>query len=162
MKLGILELLLASQTVWGTFESQVLLRHFTIVGVYLFVFWGLSPVGGQSSLRILGTRMASSTTNGASLVYMPTGNMLTNMTYSVFSGADTTTGIAATNALYNANLLTPETTKKVLSAFAKGQKPKPGPQSSRQTSENSAGLTALTSKVSTDAHDYVVILINEF
>lgn len=43
--------------------------------------------------------------------------------------------------------LTPETTKKVLDAFAKGQKPKPGPQSGRHTSENSAGLTALTSKV---------------
>jgi len=42
--------------------------------------------------------------------------------------------------------LTPETTKKVLDAFAKGKKPKPGPQSGRHTSENSAGLTALTSK----------------
>lgn len=43
--------------------------------------------------------------------------------------------------------LTPETTKKVLEAFRKGEKPKPGPQSGRHTSENSAGLTALTSKV---------------
>ncbi|EJD52891.1 hypothetical protein AURDEDRAFT_180503 [Auricularia subglabra TFB-10046 SS5] len=42
--------------------------------------------------------------------------------------------------------LTPESTKKILDAFAAGQKPKPGPQSGRQTSENSAGLTALTSK----------------
>jgi len=42
--------------------------------------------------------------------------------------------------------LTSETTKKILDAFVKGQKPKPGPQSGRQTSENSAGLTALTSK----------------
>ena len=43
--------------------------------------------------------------------------------------------------------LTPQTTKKVLDAFKKGQKPKPGPQSGRQTSENSAGLTNLTGKV---------------
>ena len=42
--------------------------------------------------------------------------------------------------------LTPETTKKVLSAFARGEKPKAGPQSGRQTSENSAGLTNLTGK----------------
>ncbi|KZT59768.1 putative NADH-ubiquinone oxidoreductase 24 kDa subunit mitochondrial precursor [Calocera cornea HHB12733] len=42
--------------------------------------------------------------------------------------------------------LTPESTKKILDAFAKGQKPKPGPQSGRHTSENSAGLTSLTSK----------------
>ena len=43
--------------------------------------------------------------------------------------------------------LTPATTKKVLDAFAKGEKPKSGPQSGRHTSENSAGLTALTTKV---------------
>jgi len=42
--------------------------------------------------------------------------------------------------------LTPESTNKILDAFAKGEKPKPGPQSGRHTSENSAGLTALTSK----------------
>ncbi|EKM55853.1 uncharacterized protein PHACADRAFT_184607 [Phanerochaete carnosa HHB-10118-sp] len=42
--------------------------------------------------------------------------------------------------------LTSETTKKVLDAFKKGDKPKPGPQSGRHTSENSAGLTALASK----------------
>lgn len=44
--------------------------------------------------------------------------------------------------------LTPATTKAVLNAFSKGTKPKPGPQSDRHTSENSAGLTALTSKAS--------------
>ncbi len=43
--------------------------------------------------------------------------------------------------------LTPETTIKVLDALAKGEKPKPGPQSGRRTSENAAGLTSLTSKV---------------
>ncbi|OSX64789.1 hypothetical protein POSPLADRAFT_1134170 [Postia placenta MAD-698-R-SB12] len=42
--------------------------------------------------------------------------------------------------------LTSATTKKVLDAFTKGEKPKPGPQSGRHTSENSAGLTALASK----------------
>ncbi|KAI0035956.1 thioredoxin-like [2Fe-2S] ferredoxin-domain-containing protein [Vararia minispora EC-137] len=42
--------------------------------------------------------------------------------------------------------LTPETTRRLLDAFAKGERPKSGPQSGRHTSENSAGLTALTSK----------------
>jgi NADH dehydrogenase (ubiquinone) flavoprotein 2 len=42
--------------------------------------------------------------------------------------------------------LTTETTKKVLDGFKKGRKPKTGPQGGRHTSENSAGLTALTSK----------------
>jgi NADH dehydrogenase (ubiquinone) flavoprotein 2 len=50
--------------------------------------------------------------------------------------------------------LTTASTKKILDSFAKGQKPKPGPQSGRQTSENSAGLTALTSKV----RDYFCIV----
>lgn len=44
--------------------------------------------------------------------------------------------------------LTPETTLKIVDALAKGEKPKPGPQSGRMTSENAAGLTTLTSTVS--------------
>ncbi|KAI9632700.1 thioredoxin-like [2Fe-2S] ferredoxin-domain-containing protein [Dioszegia hungarica] len=40
--------------------------------------------------------------------------------------------------------LTPETTIQVLQALSKGERPKPGPQSGRRTSENSAGLTTLT------------------
>ncbi|KAJ9112770.1 NADH:ubiquinone oxidoreductase 24 [Naganishia adeliensis] len=42
--------------------------------------------------------------------------------------------------------LTPETTIKILNAFARGEKPKPGPQSGRRTSENSAGMTTLTAE----------------
>lgn len=38
--------------------------------------------------------------------------------------------------------LTPETTKALLEAMARGEKPKPGPQTGRRTSENSAGLTS--------------------
>ena len=37
--------------------------------------------------------------------------------------------------------LTPDSTIKILNALAAGEKPKPGPQSGRRTSENSAGLT---------------------
>lgn len=42
--------------------------------------------------------------------------------------------------------LTPESTAKVLEALARGEKPKVGPQSSRQGAENAAGLTTLTTK----------------
>ncbi len=41
--------------------------------------------------------------------------------------------------------LTPETTLKVLSSLARGEKPKPGPQSSRRTSENIKGMTTCVS-----------------
>jgi hypothetical protein len=43
--------------------------------------------------------------------------------------------------------LTPETTVKILKALAKGEKPRPGPQSGRQTSENSAGLTTCVGRL---------------
>lgn len=112
MQLGVLELLLASQTVWGAIESQILLRKFTVMGVHLFFLWSLSPLGGQGSLRILTTRMDATTTLGLGLVYMPTGAMLPNMTSSVFAQADTATGLAATNSLYNANLLSPDLVKR--------------------------------------------------
>jgi hypothetical protein len=112
MRLGILEHLLASQTVWGTFESQILLRNFTVVGVHLLLLWSLSPLGGQGSLRILSTRSASKTHAGESLIYMPTGAMLDNMTSSVFAQSDAATGLAATNSLYNANLLAPDSIKR--------------------------------------------------
>ncbi|KAL7410518.1 putative NADH-ubiquinone oxidoreductase 24 kDa subunit mitochondrial precursor [Mrakia frigida] len=42
--------------------------------------------------------------------------------------------------------LTPETTIKVLDAFAKGETPKAGPQTGRFQSENAAGLTTLQGK----------------
>ena len=111
-RLGVLELLLASQTVWGAIESQMLLRNFTVVGVHLFFLWSLSPLGGQGSLRLLTTRTDASTSPGLGLVYLPTGAMLTNMTSSVFAQADAATGLAATNSLYNANLLSPDVVKR--------------------------------------------------
>jgi hypothetical protein len=112
LQLGVLELLLASQTVWGAIESQMLLQRFTVVGVHLFFLWSLSPLGGQGSLRILTTRMDATTRFGLGLVYLPTGAMLTNMTSSVFAQSDAATGLAATNSLYNANLLSPDIIKR--------------------------------------------------
>jgi len=41
--------------------------------------------------------------------------------------------------------LTPETTIKILDALARGETPKPGPQSSRKTSENAQGMTTWVS-----------------
>ena len=54
--------------------------------------------------------------------------------------------------------LTPETTVKVLNALAKGERPKPGPQSGRHTSENGAGRTALTSKVSVSEYPVIPLI----
>ncbi|KAG9685692.1 hypothetical protein KCU95_g16338, partial [Aureobasidium melanogenum] len=85
MQLGVLELLLASHTVWGAIESRMLLRKFTVVGVHLFFLWSLSPLGGQGFLRIMTTRIDATTTLSLGLVYLLTGAILPNMTSSVFA-----------------------------------------------------------------------------
>jgi hypothetical protein len=46
---------MASQSVWGTVESQILMRRLTIVGANLLFLWAMSPLGGQASLRLLET-----------------------------------------------------------------------------------------------------------
>ncbi|KAF2461522.1 hypothetical protein BDY21DRAFT_314082 [Lineolata rhizophorae] len=106
-RLGTLELLMASQTVWGTFESQVLLKNFSIVGVNLLFLWALSPLGGQASLRTLeyGT---SNLVNSTSVAYMPTGGMnFTQANRGIFTSGDQATRRAAMNSLYSAALLAP-------------------------------------------------------
>lgn len=111
-QLGVLEMLLASQTVWGTFESQVLLRHFTVVGAHLFLLWCLSPLGGQASLRILETAMHSRASAGDPIVYLPTGAMNGNaLSNDILMSGDSATSLAAINALYSSNLLAPSSVK---------------------------------------------------
>lgn len=112
MKLGILELLLASQTVWGTFECQVLLRRFTVIGTHLTLLWCLSPLGGQASLRILETTTEALAEAGQPILYLPTGGMSSyGMENGVLASGDAATSLAAINALYSANLLAPLSVK---------------------------------------------------
>ena len=46
---------MGSLTIFGTVELQFLLRTFDILGIGLIALWALSPLGGQASLRLLGT-----------------------------------------------------------------------------------------------------------
>lgn len=112
MKLGALELLLASQTVWGTFESQILLRRFTLFGAHLFLLWCLSPLGGQASLRILDTTASSRTEVGSPVLYLPTGGMSYHaVANDILMTGDAVMPLAAINSLYSANLLAPTSNK---------------------------------------------------
>ncbi|KAI5200955.1 hypothetical protein E4T39_05451 [Aureobasidium subglaciale] len=112
MKLGALELLLASQTVWGTLESQILLRRFTLFGAHLFLLWSLSPLGGQASLRILETTASSRTEVGSPVLYLPTGGMSYHaVANDILMTGDAATPLAAINSLYSANLLAPASVK---------------------------------------------------
>ncbi|KAE9370142.1 hypothetical protein N431DRAFT_492303 [Stipitochalara longipes BDJ] len=60
---GSLERLMGSRTVGGTIITQIRLWRFSIVGLGLILLWLLSPVGGQSVLRILSTTSTDTVTN---------------------------------------------------------------------------------------------------
>ena len=52
--LGRLEQLIGSQSLFSALERQVSLRGFSLVGYVLTLLWLLSPLGGQSALRLQG------------------------------------------------------------------------------------------------------------
>ncbi len=84
-----------------------MLRRFTVLGVAIVLVWGLSPVGGQSSLRILST-IESKVPSLQQLYYFDTNDTATSM----LGGADDLDTFApAIGALYGACLLAPEYVK---------------------------------------------------
>ncbi|KAJ8108973.1 hypothetical protein OPT61_g7800 [Boeremia exigua] len=103
-KLNTLELLMASQSVWGTIESQFLMRRLTVVGVNLLFLWAMSPLGGQASLRLL-ERSTSTVSNFMPLRYLSTGpgSTLWPMTAGTYVELDG--GLTQVEPLYSAALL---------------------------------------------------------
>ncbi|KAF2867899.1 hypothetical protein BDV95DRAFT_164677 [Massariosphaeria phaeospora] len=107
-KLSTLELLMASQSVWGTIESQLLMQRLTLVGANLLFLWALSPLGGQASLRLM-TRDDQATYSSTKLRYLTTGPAATMWGLSsTYSGNGM---FADAGALYTAALLAPLATK---------------------------------------------------
>ena len=51
--LGRLEQLIGCQSVFSALERQICLRSWSMVGLASILIWLLSPVGGQSALRLL-------------------------------------------------------------------------------------------------------------
>ena len=85
-----------------------MLRRFGVVGLAIVLVWAFSPLGGQSSLRILDTRQ-SGVDNRQQLYYFDT-----NQTegVSMLGGASDLGYFGpAINALYSASLLAPEKVK---------------------------------------------------
>lgn len=93
---------MGSLTIFGTVELQFLLRTFDVLGVSLILLWALSPVGGQASLRLLGTRMQpASTTQDISYLNPESASILSR-------GGNTVSSLGFyTNALYLSALFTP-------------------------------------------------------
>lgn len=99
---------MASQSVWGTVESQLLMQRFTIVGANLMFLWALSPLGGQASLRLM-SRDYAETSAPVKLRYMTTGPGGTM--WGLSSTYSDSGKFADAGALYTAALLAPLSTK---------------------------------------------------
>jgi hypothetical protein len=54
--LGQLERLVGCQSLFGAISRQFALRQLDVLGVVILVLWCLSPIGGQSALRLLSTQ----------------------------------------------------------------------------------------------------------
>ena len=89
---------MGSRTLFGTIESQVLLRVFGFLGFSLLFLWALSPLGGQASLRLLSVQ--SDTTNSTIQVRY----MSTNQTTILF-GASASMYLPFVTSLYSSSLL---------------------------------------------------------
>lgn len=95
---------MASQSVWGTVESQILMRRMTIVGANLLFFWSLSPLGGQASLRLL--EISTSTTQSFTpLRYLSTGPGSTAWSMTSGTYVQNDGGLTEVEGLYAAALL---------------------------------------------------------
>ncbi|KAH8710199.1 hypothetical protein GQ44DRAFT_626784 [Phaeosphaeriaceae sp. PMI808] len=103
-KLSTLELLMASQSVWGTIESQFLMRRLTIVGVNLVFLWSMSPLGGQASLRLLEITTATTQTF-TPLRYLSTGPGSTAWSMAGGTYVESDGGLTQVEGLYAAALL---------------------------------------------------------
>lgn len=84
--LQLLEQLTGSQSLATAVERTVLLRRFDIIGTIVILLWLLSPLGGQSSLRILGVKNSSIASQGQ--IYYFNTTPIGYGTPSVFSTGD--------------------------------------------------------------------------
>jgi hypothetical protein len=100
--------MMASQSVWGTFESQFLMQRLTIVGINLLFLWALSPLGGQASLRLM-QRSQQASYLSQNLRYLTTGPA--GSMFSVATSNSQRGKFAEAGALYNAALLAPQAIK---------------------------------------------------
>lgn len=99
---------MASQSVWGTFESQLLLQRVTLVGANLLFLWALSPLGGQASLRLM-TRGNHYTEFPSRIRYMSTGPGGT--AWGMATTYEENGKFVDAAALYSAALMAPQASK---------------------------------------------------
>lgn len=95
---------MASQSVWGTIESQILMRRLTLVGANLLFLWAMSPLGGQASLRLLETTN-STAQSFTPLRYLSTGPGSAGWAMSMGTYVEFDGRLTQVDAMYAAALL---------------------------------------------------------
>ncbi|KAH7081409.1 hypothetical protein BKA63DRAFT_207905 [Paraphoma chrysanthemicola] len=99
-KIGILEQLLGSQSLAGTISWLIELHYLHIVGIAMIVVWALSPLGGQSALRLLSVQ------RNETLTTQKVGYIMLNIaTKSWLSSSDALQSDSAIAAYYSTALL---------------------------------------------------------
>lgn len=111
--MGALEQLMGSRTVGGTILVHFQLRSLNLLTLLLVLVWGFSPLGGQSVLRLLETRLAV-VSEPSSIVQFDTDARSRFASWSVVSASSGTTmgnELSIINAMYNTLLLSPDAVK---------------------------------------------------
>jgi hypothetical protein len=101
---------MASQSVWGTVESQILMRRMSLVGINLLFLWAMSPLGGQASLRLL-EKSTSTTQVDMPLRYLSTGPGSTAWGITAGSYVEGDGTLSQVEPMYAAVLLSPSKAK---------------------------------------------------
>ncbi|KAJ9629173.1 hypothetical protein H2204_008962 [Knufia peltigerae] len=84
IRLGLLEQIMQSRTVFSAFTTQLSLRNVNVMSLVLLVCWTCSPLGSQASLRLFSTGIDLKTSSG--LVDYP--DTITNQVFDGVSSVD--------------------------------------------------------------------------
>ena len=101
-RIGILDLLASSTSVSGAVMAQISLRVFSIVGTSCVLLWAFSPIGGQASLRVVGTGNTT-TTVPDTFTYVTNNQSF----YEYFTATDLSE-VTIVNALFLTSLISSE------------------------------------------------------
>lgn len=108
-RLGLLQTLMGSRSVFAAIETQFLIRKLAFAGTMVLILWLLSPIGAQASLRLLSRGQRDSTTS-SQYRYLDTGPAAGTWPYSAFGGSGTVYEFYD-NAVLSASILSPDSAK---------------------------------------------------
>ncbi|KAL6792285.1 hypothetical protein GGI42DRAFT_364644 [Trichoderma sp. SZMC 28013] len=109
--LSLLQQLMGSQTISGTFLTQIQLRAFNLLGLLLIILWSLSPLGSQASSRVIfietaynatRTNLATIPAFAASIILQDTGSSFSSESWA-YVAAPWLASIASYTLLSNRN-----------------------------------------------------------